>query len=168
MPSRAGKVFGELQMRGTHRCSVRGSALLILCALSTLQGCKSSQRSPTSGDPKTDAVLVAADRGRLNQTMALLDKGASVNAANSDGGTLLHLAANHGHDELTEALIVRGANVNAQDKQGNTPLHLAAIGDHDKTVRKLIAGGAKSDIRNANGKTPADICDPSVKGLLQP
>ncbi len=155
-------------MKHQLRFSVGTTLACVLAFMAVGTGCKSTSPSPTSGDRQVDQVLHAAHRGNRYEVNRLLDKGMSVEAADSEGRTLLHVAANRGHDDLAESLIKRGANVNAQDKQGNTPLHLAAIGGHNQTVRRLIAGGARTDIRNSNGKTAGDVCDLSLKGLLQP
>lgn len=59
---------------------------------------------------------------------SLIDRGANVNALDSDRYTPLHFAANGKTDEhykVAELLIAAGANVNARSVQNETPLDAA-------------------------------------------
>jgi ankyrin repeat protein len=53
---------------------------------------------------------------------ALIDHGADVNFANSDGGTPLYVAAEEGHMDAVRGLIEHGANVNIANNNGTTPV----------------------------------------------
>ncbi len=57
----------------------------------------------------------------------LIERGANVNAAASDGGTPLHAATFLGNTEVVTALIEHGANLNAPNHRGETPLTNAKI-----------------------------------------
>jgi uncharacterized protein len=147
----------------------RFAIIAVGCLTLVLGGCRStSPPPPRSGDERVDALLLAADRGRLSRTMELLDEGQSIESTDPRGRTPLHLAADGGHDTLVRALVRRGAAIDAQDRQGNTALHLAAMRSHRDTVRELLAAGANRTIRNEAGKTAAEVAAPSVRELVQP
>jgi ankyrin repeat protein len=55
----------------------------------------------------------------------LLARGASVNAADNEGGTPLHLAVIFGALPATKALVAAGADPAVRDRAGRTPLELA-------------------------------------------
>ena len=73
----------------------------------------------------------------------LLDVGASTDARNDQGQTLLMVAAKEGATECAMALLARvGDEVNAQDDDGFTALHLAAYHGHHQVVSFLVHAGA--------------------------
>jgi 26S proteasome non-ATPase regulatory subunit 10 len=59
----------------------------------------------------------------VEKVRALLQGGASVNAADGGGAAALHLAASKGRVEVARVLLERGASVDAVSAQGNTALH---------------------------------------------
>lgn len=74
------------------------------------------------------ALLLAVDRGYMDNVRTLIFKGADVTIPDSQGNTPLHVAAEP-HDNSTlliEILCARGADVRATNKAGATPLHTAA------------------------------------------
>jgi ankyrin repeat protein len=92
----------------------------------------------------------------------LIEKGANVNAVNTDGNTPLHMTAQKAilmqNLKLAELLIDKGANVNAVNTDGNTPLYYVASRP-DRTEKNenrtllaelLIKNGA--DVKALNGK----------------
>jgi ankyrin repeat protein len=62
--------------------------------------------------------------------MALLEKGADVQAKNSDGVTPLLWACDMGLSEVAMALLEKGADVQAKNSHGVTPLHWACEKGH--------------------------------------
>jgi len=61
---------------------------------------------------------------------AALQSGASVDAANDNGLSLLHVAALGGHSDVVQLLVDSGAAYNARTLSGETPLALASANGH--------------------------------------
>ena len=66
-------------------------------------------------DPKQEAIKAVT---------LCLDRGADINAVNSNGQTALHLAVEQS-DAVVALLATRGAKLDIKDKQGQTPLDVA-------------------------------------------
>jgi hypothetical protein len=78
-----------------------------------------------------DALLDAARAGDVGKVRAVLDAGASVNAANRYGVTALGFAAERGHFDVVRLLVERGADVNVVDSfYGSRPVDFALRGGH--------------------------------------
>jgi ankyrin repeat protein len=71
------------------------------------------------------ALMMAVRRGHIDTVRVLLDGGADVNDASSDGMSALVLACANAHWELAALLVERGANPNAAG-QGWAALHQVA------------------------------------------
>ena len=106
--------------------------------------------------PPPDApVADAAMRGDIGAVRSLLDEGAGVNVAQSDGMTALHWAAELGNAELVRLLAGAGADLEAVTRIGDlTPLHIGAEMGQGGAVRALLEAGAEVESRNVNGSTP--------------
>ena len=99
----------------------------------------------------------AAKDGNIVFVRRGLSKGADVNAVNSDGFTVLHLAVANNHKNIVELLVAKGADINANTRDnGFTPLHLAAGFGHKEIAQLLIAAGADLNVKNKVGYTPLD------------
>ena len=82
-------------------------------------------------------------RRRLTQIVELLiENGADVNFANSNGVTALIWASRGGHIETIKVLISKSADVNSKDKNGKTALTYALLKENSKIVNLLKASGA--------------------------
>ncbi len=79
----------------------------------------------------------------------LIDKGASINARNTSGGSPLYFA--HKDYGLTQRLIAKGADVNVRAYGGLTPLHQTAPTGNLKVAKLLIDHGADLNSRSNNG-----------------
>ena len=67
----------------------------------------------SSTDYFGDTVLhKAIEKGLLENTILLIDKGVEMDACNNKGVTSLHLASKHGHYDPFRLLLNSGANVN--------------------------------------------------------
>eukprot|EP00752_Nemacystus_decipiens_P018646 g16719.t1 len=120
------------------------------------------------GDSKGDSPLIAAAiHGHEGVARALLDKGASVSAANHLGLTALHFAAQHGHLAVTELLVVAGADLNAVHYQGGTPIHGGAIGGHLRVVQILIEAGANVNNTLVDSRVPPPLFLAALFGHVQ-
>src|SRR5436190_7685187 len=67
--------------------------------------------------PPGEQLIAAAGRGDLRTVVALLDRGADVNAENELRGTALCSAAEHGYLDVVKLLVDRGADVDAKDME---------------------------------------------------
>ncbi|KAL1527097.1 hypothetical protein AB1Y20_015780 [Prymnesium parvum] len=81
--------------------------------------------------------------GNIEGIMLLLSGGCSVNAADYDLRTCMHLAASSGNLLVVEALIEHKCDLNAKDRWGGTPLADAVREGHGQIARVLRAAGAE-------------------------
>jgi ankyrin repeat protein len=83
----------------------------------------------TLANRSTTAILAAGGQVRepeaLEAVKLLVDHGVDVNAFNTNGQTLAHIAAQRGQNSMIEYLASQGAKLDRRDKQGRTPLDLA-------------------------------------------
>ena len=63
--------------------------------------------------------------------------GASANAKDDSGVTVLMWAVNDGNTELMKLLLDKGANINAVDKDGHTALNRAKASGQTKAAKLL-------------------------------
>ena len=85
---------------------------------------------------------------------ALLEAGASVDAADARGRRPLQAAAAEGHAMVARELLVAGAAPDAADEDGRTALHASAEWGWDAVIEALLAAGARVDPADAFGWTP--------------
>eukprot|EP00727_Mastigamoeba_balamuthi_P005448 m51a1_g1522 hypothetical protein (575) ;mRNA; f:440947-444774 len=77
---------------------------------------------------------------------------ANVNAADSDGATILHWACYKGQPHVVEYLLSQGANVNSTTvSEGQSPLHWAAISGFVQIVHYLVKNGADIAYQDKRG-----------------
>jgi len=89
-----------------------------------------------------------------NCANVLIDKGADLNAKDTDGKTPLIWALENGQIEVAKLLIEKGAEVHAKNRYGYTPLILAIRNDHNEIAKLLIEKGAELNEKNTYGYTP--------------
>ncbi|XP_044158313.1 CARD- and ANK-domain containing inflammasome adapter protein-like [Bufo gargarizans] len=123
------------------------------------------------GQQSTVGVFDAVMKGDLSTLEAIL-KGSNVNAVNSSGETLLHVAASNGHVPVIEFLLSKGAKVDAKDKKRRTPLHRAAENGHIEAARVLLQAGANMYSLDSDSQSPLHLAAQNnhhhlVKLLLQ-
>lgn len=93
---------------------------------------------------KSNLDLIDAARAGDNKAVqALLDKGAYVNARDSDGRTPLTESVWEGHAETVKLLLEKGADPNLKKNDGFAPL-VIAVGKGNKEIEELLKkAGAK-------------------------
>ncbi len=104
-------------------------------------------------------ATTAARTGRVDPVRALLDAGATVDAADRKGQTALMWAAADGHAAVVSLLIDSGADVHKRLKSGFTPMLFAAREGRIDVVRALLKAGvdvneAIETQQKSNGITP--------------
>lgn len=113
---------------------------------------------------------VAAQKGRADASLALIDGGADVNAISSSSrGTLiydhirnptpLHYAAENDSKDVARVLLMKGAKPNGvKDEDADlTPLHAAAIYGARGVAAVLIQHGAQVDAKSQFNITPLHL-----------
>lgn len=114
----------------------------------------------------------AAEKGHKEIIALLIEKGADVNAKDSNGSTALIMAAEKGHKEVIALLIEQGADVNVRGKYGWPALFVAARKDHKEVIALLIEKGADINVRDDDGWTAlllaaANNCSEAVAFLIE-
>ena len=110
----------------------------------------------------TAGQLVYGEMGdELEVARALLDAGAPIDAADSDGRRALHLAVAYDAYETAALLLARGADVHATDNAGATPLHAARefwpsydLVEPQHFIELLLEHGADARAVDLGGRTP--------------
>jgi len=95
-------------------------------------------------------------RGSALVVDALIFAGASVDANDYVGWTLLHEAAKRGATDIVKILLKAGASVDAKALAG-TPLHAAARRGHTDIVKILLNAGSSVDAKEEEGWTPLHL-----------
>jgi formylglycine-generating enzyme required for sulfatase activity len=94
-------------------------------------------------DAKAQALRKAAAEGDTGEVIALVGKGADVNAKGKHGRTALIEAAGGGHIETVRVLLEKGADVNPTDeKYGFSALEFALGKGHGEIAALLKEAGA--------------------------
>jgi ankyrin repeat protein len=99
-------------------------------------------------------LLQSAESGDRAAVLALLAKGANVNAAGPDGSTALMYAAANDDIEMVRALTKAGADVNRKNQFGTSALTEASIIGSAQIIEALLKAGADANFKNPYGETP--------------
>ena len=75
-------------------------------------------------------LIGAAFKGELQRVRELIDQGADVNKADTDGVTPLFIASLNGHDDVVKLILAASPEVNKADTDGVTPLYMASQKSH--------------------------------------
>ena len=110
------------------------------------------------------ALMLAAQYGRRETVLCLINKGSEVNTTTTrDELTALILAAKEGHRGTVRALLERGADANMSDSYGWTPLHFCASWGRKETAKLLIReGGANVNSMPVKKKSGAGGTTPLI------
>ena len=99
-------------------------------------------------------VLLLSSYGGVEAVVNLLiERGADVRRASSDGVTPVMAAASRGHLNIVKILLAHGADIQTRDRNGWTALALAANSRERPTVAFLLSRGADLNIHLGDGKS---------------
>ena len=104
-------------------------------------------------------LILISTFGDVPVARALIESGASVNAADGDGLTALQWATLANQVEMAKLLIEHDADVNHVDKHGMTPLLYAASVDFgdDAMIRLLLEHRASANAKSPEGLTALQL-----------
>jgi uncharacterized protein len=95
----------------------------------------------------------AVKNGSTETAIALIDKGADINAREPDNTTALHYAAHRGDVVLVERLLRARAKASVYNDYGSTPLSEAAAIGNARAIKLLLDAGADVNSPNHEGQT---------------
>ncbi|XP_053482193.1 BRCA1-associated RING domain protein 1 isoform X2 [Ictalurus furcatus] len=129
-----------------------------------------SQTSPayTKRNHKGETPLhLAAIKGDVEMTKALLEQGADPNLKDHAGWTPLHEACNLGHVGVVEVLLQQGALINTPGYENDSPLHDTVRNGHASVAKLLLQHGASTTVLNIFGLRPVDYATtPEMREVL--
>jgi len=150
-----------------HKMAVAGSKLLNCARCMTAQYCsKQCQRADWARHKLLDCVRFSDDRGvdtamqeacfngDREEVRRLVEKGADVCKAMSNGSTALCSAVAGGSLPMVVYLVEVGADVNQPRATSHTPLHVAASKGFVQVVEYLLEQAADKDQTTNDGETP--------------
>ncbi|CAI9760915.1 unnamed protein product [Fraxinus pennsylvanica] len=123
---------------------------------------KQNIHTPRRCVPSGKDLWVAVREGSVSDvdsTLALLKKnGGNVNARDSFGLTLLHIATWRNHVPIVKRLLEAGADPNARDgESGWSSLHRALHFGHLAVACVLLQSGASITLEDLKSRTPIDL-----------
>lgn len=113
---------------------------------------KAKKKPPSSTEINT--LVQACLAGETANALAILKRGAPVDAQDSAGNHALGAASCGGHVELVKKLLDADAPLELKNQIGTTPLWLAAGYGHEGVLDLLIARGADINEGNTTMDTP--------------
>ncbi len=96
----------------------------------------------------TPLLVAAAAHGNAATLRYLLDKGADLQAQDTDGEDALMRAALSGDADMVKLLLDRGANAKRADKSGNTALTNATTFPDSQRIQMLLEAGSDPNALN--------------------
>ena len=128
-----------------------------------------TSRTMNMTDGSGNTPLHYASEWTLNKAvLSLIEKGAQINAVNSNGETALFSAVKADSPSTINVLAENGIVTDARsnltrDHLGNTPLHAAGRWNALHAAQTLLAFGMDVNAQNLSGKTPLSDCCRSGK-----
>ena len=101
-----------------------------------------------------EQLFEACETGNAPEVDVLLDRGAELEAKNSDGNSVLSLAVVNQKTKIILSLLHRGADPNTKDLQGYSPLCLAAMFANSQICLVLLDHGADLEDKDNDGIAP--------------
>ncbi len=123
---------------------------------------------PISSPVNPDRLLVACQKGNLQDVQRLIEEGIDPNHSNMIRQSALHVAAWWARQDCLEYLLQKGANIHAQNTMtGATPLHCsmqsskAALQKSTRlgSLRVLLEHGADPKALDASSRIPLEYLD---------
>ena len=106
---------------------------------------------------RNDSLFDAASRGDVGAIGKLLRQGMSVNVANAERETALHMAAAKGHYSAVIYLLNHGANINSRTVNNWLPIHHATRFRHAQIAHYLKQRGASPYAKTSDGMSAIDM-----------
>ncbi|OFX62167.1 MAG: hypothetical protein A2046_10080 [Bacteroidetes bacterium GWA2_30_7] len=100
-----------------------------------------------------EKLMVAAANGETDKVLAMIKKGANVNARNSTRWSSLAYAAKFNHLEVAKILIENGADINQKVNTGATALQIALNSENFDIADYLVAQKADVNVKDILGMT---------------
>ena len=109
--------------------------------------------SSTPAAPGDPSLANLAENGQSQQALALIDRGADVNAPAADGSTALLWAVHRDDRVLVERLLKAHADAKAANHYGATPMSEAALYGDAAVIELLLKAGADPESADSAGQT---------------
>ena len=105
-------------------------------------------------DDLTRALCWASFKGRINQVISLIKRGASVKDVDQNEWPLLHVAVHQQRVDIAKVLISNGADVNSSHDEYEPPLYIACGNNMVEMLNMLLQNGADFKQVNDDGRSP--------------
>ncbi len=144
-------------VEAAQKAGLTGVPVTVKLSLKSAQASQVSELrvKTTKASVVAEALHLSARQGDVKAVQRLLDQGAPVNGASTDGVTAIYFAMIARDDpETTRLLLERGADLTATDGEKRTPLHAAAMFGRRNSAVLLLDAGAHVNSRDVKGETP--------------
>ena len=91
----------------------------------------------------------------------------TIDSADVEGDTPLHVLAGRGNDYGIRLLIEAGADVNAVGDMGETPLHIAVRKGSTKAVGALLEAGADPNVVSEFDQSPKQMAEAAGREIAR-
>ena len=116
--------------------------LIFLLSFQPVNKVNAQYGNSLNNSPFKEGVLVTAVKtGRLQDLVAALNSGASINEKDFDEVPALLLAIERSRVDMALYLLKQGARVNIKDQDNRTALSLAVFRDDPNLIKTLISYG---------------------------